>query len=145
MKNKRIYIKVNGTDDCHKAFDILTKLGGRQGKFISARCSGWMYIDINGEIRFLIATESSYLAKHAEGINYQCYKVEGFPESVIVNYQRHLIKELITKPIVTKKEYRNTIEVAKEVYDHIVNNEKDYVLASYYNYVIKDLEKRYGL
>ena len=131
MRNKRIYIRVNGTDDCHKAFDILTKLGGRQGNFISARCSGWMYIDVNGEIRFLMATESSYPAKHAEGINYQCYKVEGFPESVIVNYQRRLFKELITKPIVTQKEYRNTIEILKEVKSNLKGGKNWYINMCY--------------
>ena len=131
MTNKRIYIKVRNSNDCHKAFDILTKLGGRQGNFISARCSGWMYIDINGEIRFLMATESSYPAKHAEGINYQCYKVEGFPESVIVNYQRRLFKELITKPIVTQKEYRNTIEILKEVKSNLKGGENWYINMCY--------------
>ena len=131
MTNKRIYIKVHNSNDCHKAFDILTKLGRRQGKFISARCSGWMYIDVNGEIRFLMETENSYPAKHAEGINYQCYKVEGFPESVIVNYQRHLFKELITKPIVTQKEYRNTIEILKEVKSNLKGGENWYINMCY--------------
>lgn len=139
MRNKRIYIKVNGTDDCHKAFDILTKLGGRQGKFISARCSGWMYIDINGEIRFLMETENLYPAKHAEGINYKCYKVEGFPESIIVNYQRHLIKELITKPIVTQKEYRNTIEILENVKNNIKCGKNCYICMCYEE-VIKHLK-----
>lgn len=138
MRNKRIYIKVNGTDDCRKAFDILKKLGGREGKFIGARCSGWMYIDINGEIRFLMATESSYPAKHAEDINYQCYNVEGFPESVIVNYQRHLFKELITKPIVTQKEYRNTIEILKEIKSNLKG--KNRYINVCYEEVIKHLK-----
>lgn len=139
MRNKRIYIRVNGTDDCHKAFDILTKLGGRQGRFISARCSGWMYIDVNGEIRFLMDTESSYPAKHAEGINYQCYKLEGFPESVIVDYKCRLLRELITKPIVTQKEYRNTIEILEEVKNNIKGGENWYIHMCYEE-VIKHLK-----
>ena len=51
----------------------------------------------------------------------------------------------MVQPIVTKKEYRKTIEVAKEIRDHIMNYENNDGLLKCYDIVIKDLENRYGL
>lgn len=145
MKNIRFYIKSTNFYECDKAKKILKQLGYIEGNFISARSEGWVYGDSDGVIKFLMSTITSYPAAHADLMEYRVYNVDNFPEEIIKTYKLNNIKKLITQPIVTKKEYRNTIEIAKEVYNHIVNNEKDYVLASYYNYVIKDLEKRYGL
>lgn len=146
MEKVRFYIKTNNSYDCHRAKKILKKLGYTEGNFISTHCEGWVYgDDEDGIIKFLIQDVTSYPAVHAKFKEYRVFFVDNFPQEIIKSYKLNNIKKLITQPIVTKKEYRNTIEIAKEVYDHIVNNEKDYVLASYYNYVIKDLEKRYGM
>ena len=145
MKNIRFYIKSTNFYECDKAKKILKQLGYVDGNFISARSEGWVYGDSDGVIKFLRSTITSYPAAHADLMEYRVYNVDNFPQEIIKAYKLNNIKKLITQPIVTKKEYRKTIEVAKEIRDHIMNYENNDGLLKCYDIVIKDLEKRYRL
>ena len=59
------------------------------------------------------------------------------------NKKKENVLRLITEPIVTQKEYRNTIEVLKEVFDHYdkYGSEEDKIKLLSYSNVIRDLKK----
>lgn len=145
MKNIRFYIKSTNFYECDKAKKILKQLCYIEGNFISARSEGWVYGDSDGVIKFLMSTITSYPAAHAPNfIEYRVYNIDNFPEEIIKAYKLNNIKKLITQPIVTKKEYRNTIEILKEVKSNIKGGENWYITMCYEE-VIRDLEKRYGM
>lgn len=144
MKNIRFYIKSTNFGECDKAKKILKQLGYIEGNFISARSEGWVYGDSDGVIKFLMSTITSYPAAHADLMEYRVYNVDNFPEEIIKAYKLNNVKKLITQPIVTRKEYRNTIEILKEVKSNIKGGENWYINMCYEE-VIRDLEKRYGM
>ena len=59
------------------------------------------------------------------------------------NKKKENVLRLLTEPIVTQKEYRNTIEVLKEVFDHYDKHgsEEDKIKLLSYSNVIRDLKR----
>lgn len=142
----RIYIRTENSEEYEKAFDILTQLGGKGYIFGTAHCGGWLYINEKGEIKFLCETHLClHPKKHAmeDGKKYVIYNVYNFPQDIINAHKINIIRRLVTEPIVTQKEYRNTIEILEEVREcYFKSSDKNKIdLASKYTDVINDLKK----
>lgn len=143
MQKVRLYIKVTNYEECDKATNVLKQLGFVKGNFISTKCKGWVYGDDDGIIKFLMQGVDSYPAVHAKFRDYDVLYPFQLTQTIIDNFKRRLCVRLMTSPIVTKKEYRSTIEILNEVRDHITKYEYDKELINHYNSVIKNLEKYY--
>ena len=145
MGNIKIYIRFENNDEFQKAKDNLKQLGADVSNFICCHGKGWVHIEegkmkVIPEIHF---TKNSAI-EHAKrnSLQYVVYTIYNFPQEIIENHKRQNVLRLITEPLVTQKEYRKTIEVLNEVFDHYSNygTDEDKLKLSSYANVIKDLK-----
>ena len=136
----RIFIRTINAEESRQAKEIFKQLGGNDENFISSRCRGWVYMDDKGKIKFIMDDNKISPHDYSNNHNYQVYYIDNFPQEIIDNYKINMVKKLVTQPIVTKKEYRNAIEILKEVMDNIKGGENWYIHMCY-EAVIEDLIK----
>lgn len=146
MENKKIYIRFENNNEFQKAKTFIKELGADVSNFICCYGKGWVHIEegnmkVIPEIHFTKNSAIEHAVKNS--VKYVIYSIYNFPQEIIEKHKKQNLLRLITEPVVTQKEYRKTIEVLYEMYNHYSKygtDEDKLKVASYAN-VIRDLNK----